>query len=293
VTHDVTQTLDLRSGGAGRTIKTADVFTTDLGSHLTTISVSLVMDGAIDASLLGNALGIAVSTSPASFDLPWNYAPAGRLHGATSGTIADTFTFAVVSPETDESVIYPGCVISEMTVTHDAGNEAGRRHASLTIITAYRPADGVTAPSGLVAYNSTFRYLREFNAVKQIAGADVVLNKVEYTISNPGIYAGFQGSSGDPEVVTRGIPEASFMLTLGVKYDANTASLWEDRRAGTTIAIELSDNATWASSTFGIKASYMKIVSEISPSGTDAGVFQDIEFKGTASTSGDIVQIVP
>ncbi len=42
-----------------------------------------------------------------------------------------------------------------------------------------------------------------------------------------------------------------------------------------------------------IKASFMKIADPVEPAGTDGGVFLDLNLLGTASTTGDIVQIVP
>ena len=293
VTQEIVQTLDVRSGGSGRTLKAADVHTTDLGSQLTTISVPIVMDGAIDATILANVLGTAVGTSPASFDLAYNYAPDGRETGATSGDETHSLTFAIVSPQADESRIFTGGGFSTVNVVMSSDNDGGRRHATLTYTTRFRPADGAAAPSGLVAYNSTFRYLREFNTTKTVGGVDVILNKVEYTIENPYTYTGYQGANGDPEIIHRGINEAKVTMVIGVKYDANTANFWEKRRAGTIIAVELSDNATWASATFGIKASYCKITDNVNPVGTDAGVFQDLQLQATGSTSGDIIQIVP
>lgn len=291
VTSEITQTLDPRSG-EGRTVKTADVFTTDLGSHLSTITMSGVFDDTVAPLLLGNALGIAVGTSPASYDLAYNYAPSAVGHGDAS-SITTSLTLAFVSPIDAKTKLYVGCVLTNLEVTWESATEGGRGRFNATFETRYRPVKDQPTPTSMSAYGSSYSFLREFNAEKSIGGSDVVLNKVSYTIENPATYTGFQGSAGDPEVLQRGIPSANVNLMLGVKYDANTESLWDDRRSGTTLAVELSNNATWASSTFGIKADYCKINSEVQPTGTDAGVFQDLALTATASTSGDVIQIVP
>lgn len=291
VSSEVVQTLDPRSG-EGRTLKTADVYTSDYGGMLTTISMSGVFDDTIAPLFLSNALGIAVGTSPASYDMAYNYAPAAVGHDDIS-SITTSMTVAVISPIDGQSKMYVGCAISSLEVMWDGATEGGRGRFNATIETRYRPAEEQNTPGSMVAYGSTYSYLREFKAVKSIGGSDVVLNKLGYTIENPVTYSGFQGASGNPETMQRAIPSANIKLVAGVKYDANTAGLWDDRRAGTTLACEFSNNATWASSTFGIKASYCKLDSEVSPSGTDAGVFQDLSLVATASTSGDIIQIVP
>jgi hypothetical protein len=292
VSSEVVQTLDPRSG-EGRTLKTADVHTSDQGGMLTTISMSGVFDDTIAPLFLSNALGIAVGSSPASFDMAYNYAPVTVGHGDVS-SITTSMTVAFVSPIDAKTRIYLGCVISSLEVTWDGATEGGRGRFSATIETRYRPVEDQPTPTSMSAYGATYSYLREFGTTKTIGGSDVVLNKLGYTIENPVTYAGFQADGdGDPETMQRAIPSANIKIMAGVKFDANTEGLWNDRRDGTTLAVVFSNNATWASATFGIKADYCKLDSEVSPSGTDAGVFQDLSLVATASTSGDIIQIVP
>jgi len=292
VSHEVVQTLEPRSG-QGRTLKEVDVFTTDQGGQLRTITMPIVMDTTVDGPLHENCMGTAVSTSPASVDIPYNYAPAALGNGDVVSDNISTFTVAIVSPEASESIIFPGCVLSTFAVTMDAATDGGRRHGTLTFTSRYRPANGASAPTSMAAYGSTFRYLRELTTTKAIGGDDVVMNKLEYTINNNAQWVGNQGSDGDPEVIQRAIPSIDVDLVVGVKYDANTANLWESWRAGTTETVEISDNATWASATAGLKANDCKITADVQPGQTDAGVFQDISLRATATTSGDVIQIVP
>ena len=297
MSQEVTQTLDARST-PGRTVKFADAFVTDKGGHKTTVSISGVFDTTVGTLLLSNALGTAVGSSPASYDMAYNYAPAARAHGATTGTIVNTFTFAIVPPIASKAIVLPGCVCSDLEVTFDKANEGGRGHFTATIETAYKPLASQGTPSSMAVYGATFRYLREFNTKKTVyisggSALDVVLNKVGYKIANNVTYTGFQGSDGDPELLQRAIPAADISLMLGVKYDANTEMLWSTRRDGTSIGIEISDNATWASSTFGVKAGFCQLDADVVPTGTDAGVFEDLSLKCLGSTTGDLIQIVP
>lgn len=297
MSQEVTQTLEPRST-PGRTVKLADAFVTDKGGHKTSISISGVFDTTVGPLLLSNALGQAVGTSPASYDMAYDYAPTARAHGATTGTIIHTFTFAIVPPIASKAIILPGCVCSALEVTFDKATEGGRGHFTATIETAYNPLKDQATPASMAVYGATFRYLREFGTKKQItisggAAVDVVLNKVAYAINNNVTYTGFQGANGDPELLQRAIPAADVALMLGVKYDANTEMLWSTRRDGTSIGVEISDNATWASSTFGVKAGFCQLDADVVPSGTDAGVFEDLSLKCLGSTSGDLIQIVP
>ena len=297
MSQEVTQTLDPRSG-PGRTVKFADAFVTDKGGHKTSVSVSGVFDTTVAPLLLSNALGIAVTSGPASYNMAASYAPAARATGATTGTIINTFTFALVPPISNKTIILVGCVCSSLEVTFDKGTEGGRGHFSATFETAYNPLAGQNTPASMAAYGATFRYLREFTAVKSInvaagGAVDLVLNKVAYTINNNVVYSGFQGANGDPELIQRAIPAADIGLMLGVKYDTNTESLWDSRRAGKNISVIVTNHATPASVTFGITAAFCQVDSDVSPAGTDAGVFQDLSLKCLGSTSGDIIAITP
>jgi hypothetical protein len=48
-----------------------------------------------------------------------------------------------------------------------------------------------------------------------------------------------------------------------------------------------------ASSTFGVKAGFCQLDADVVPTGTDAGVFEDLSLKCLGSTTGDLIQIVP
>lgn len=293
VSTDLTQTLDPRSG-VGRTLKTLDAKTFPRGGQLTTITASIVLDTTTSPILHNNALAIAAGTSPAGYALDSAYAPDGVAFGDAGSNIV-SLGVVLFSPVADETRYFAGCELVNMTVTYDSATEGGRGHANLTFETRFRPTFGLSAPT-VVAYTDTFRYLREFDTLHKFgvkaSQQDCVFNKVEYTISNPAVYVGFQGANGDPEAMTRGIPEASVSGMFGLKYDANTANFWESQNAGNTMGFEISDHATWASATFGIRAEECIINSEVTPSQTDAGVFEEISWKATSDGAGDVFEVV-
>lgn len=294
VAKEVVQDTTQRSG-EGRTQKSADTHTTDKGGVRTVLTVPIVLDTTVDNMLHEAVMWSPVGTSPASYDIAYNYAPTAQGHGTAPDNTNDVFTCCLISPIANESRYWVGACVEAMTVTMEAGTDGGRRTATLTIVTAYTEADAAAAPTGMSAYGASYRYLYDFSAKKSVGGDDMIINKVEYTITNPVTYAGFQGSDGDPELVQRAVNggRIDVSMMIGVKHDANTAEHWQNHRAGDIIAIELSNNATWSSSTFGIKADYARLNSEPQPGQTDSGAFQDESFMLEASTSGDVIQVVP
>ena len=200
---------------------------------------------------------------------------------------------ALVSPISDKTRIFRGAVVESLEVMWDKTVEAGRRHATLTVVTAYTEEVVAATPSSLTAYGGTFSYMRTMTATKSIGGDVVVLGKVGYKITNPVRFIGQQGANGEPEMIARAIPSVDVKIMGSVKYDTNTETWWEDHRAGTSFAVEISDNATWASATSGFKAGACKMTSEPAPADTEDGAFIDFELTATDDLSNDLIQIVP
>ena len=289
--QSIIQTLDQRNG-TGRTFKTADHFVTDKGSQPITAQVTGVYDKTVGKILIENICTTAAGTGPASVSVAaQTYTPPELSNGGSNTGNTGTLTLAIVSPETGETIYLGGCVVTELTLTADGGTDGGRWTYQATFETRFRPADASNAPT-LTAPATTYHYLREMTTVKTLGGADVVLNKVVLALKNPLITAGYTGSNGDPETLSRAIPNIEAGLTLGIKYDANTATLWQLRRQGTERAVELADNATWASATCGVKMAAGAIVSNAQPSGTDQGAFIDLELKATGGSSGDLFEVI-
>ena len=284
--QEVIQTLDPRSGGSGRVIAATDVFTRDT-MQLSTITVPLVYDMTYGSGdpvnrfemLLENTVSVAASNGTVT--VAYNHNPAELEHGGNGKTGSRVFTVCIASPVTNESIYFTGCTVTSMTVTADAGTNGGRIEGSVTFQTRYRPADGAAAPTTPTTYTSEWHYLCELTT-KTVGGADVVVNKFEYTIENPSAYVGCD-SGGNPQIIARSIPKIAITGNVGIKYDANTASLWQNRRAGTTTAIVMT-----GADAVGFTATYAKITGDVNPSGGDDGVFIELPFEATASTSGAV-----
>jgi hypothetical protein len=114
---------------------------------------------------------------------------------------------------------------------------------------------------------------------------DVIINKVEWTISNPAIYSGCTATVADaePEILNRSIPAIVPTCTIGIKYDANTANFWEKRAAGTDIVVSL------LGTDIGISGSYARITSDIAPAGGEEGTFYDLALQFAGTSSGTVV----
>ena len=238
-----------------------------------------------------NVVTTAVSTSPASFDVAFDYNPPELAHAAASAA-TKTLTLAMVHPESGKSVLVPGSTLTSLTVSGDVEEENGRIKMSGTFGSGYLPTYDQATPSSMTAYGSTFLYITDMDTTKTFAGAsNVVVKSLSLTINNPSKYVGFQGANGDPEAIARSIPEIEVLLDGTVKVDSNTASFHKAMADGDTVTNELSDNATWASATtFGIKADFGKIIGVAE---NDVGsAYYDVNQKLFASTSGDVVQVI-
>jgi len=286
-----TQVFDVRSGD-GRTAKVADAYISQKAVQHE-ISFSGTADQTVLPLLLQNILTTAVGSSPASYDIAYNFTPPELEHGASSG-ITKTVTVAVVNPEAgdDHSIVFPGCVLTSLSLTGDMGTENGRIKMSGTFKTGYKPSTGQSAPTGASAYGSTFYYLTTMNTTKKIAGrADSVIQSMTLNLENPAEFLGYQGSDANPEGIARAIPEIIANMDATIKVDDNTADVHTDLLDGDTVATEISNHATWASATtFGIKGDYGKVTSVAFNEA--AAMMMDVSVKFFAHTSGDVIQII-
>ena len=288
-----TQVLDVRSG-TGRTAKAEDAFVTEKGTTKE-ISFSGTADSTVLPLLLQNIPTTAVSSSPASYDVAYNYTPPElETDDSSSITIRDTVTVAVVSPEAgnDQSIRFPGCCLTALSLTGDMGTESGRIKMSGTFKTGYPPAYAQNIPTSMTAHGSTYYYLTDFHTTRTIAGVtDCVIASWTLNLENDAIYLGYDGATAIPQSIVRAIPELAVSQDFSLKYDDNTAGMHVIWKAGSNAAIELSNHGTWSSaSTFGVKAANGRITS-VSWSEA-AAMFVDMSIKNMATTSGDVIQIV-
>ena len=283
------QDLPVRQG-AGNSHKSIDAYR-NIKMARKEFTVAGIADKTVLPILLSNALTIAVSTAPASYDLPAIYTAPTMTHGASFSDNTGTLTFAWVSPEANKSKIYPGCVITKLTISGGV-DDGGRIHFEATVMTGYAMTDNQAAPSSMSAYPATFYFMSDFTTTAQIDGNDVILNGFDLTITNPAEPKGRQGTNADPQDIARGIPAAMVEGNFNILYDGNTSHLRTTEGAGTDVVFEFSNHVTWGSATgFGIMGSYGKL-KEIPDDAAESGMAQNVPVQFLASTSGDQIQII-
>tara|TARA_R100000808_G_scaffold7129_1_gene21023 strand:+ start:4333 stop:5340 length:1008 start_codon:yes stop_codon:yes gene_type:complete len=288
-----TQVLDVRSGD-GRTAKAEDAFVTEKGTTKE-IAFSGTADSTVLPLLLQNITTTAVGSSPASYDVAYNYSPPELETGDNSSiTIRDTVTVAVVSPEAgnDQSIVFPGCCLTSLSLTGDMGTESGRIKISGTFKTGFPPSYAQNKPTSMTAHGSTYYSLTDFHTTRTVAGiSNCVIASWTLNLENDAVYLGYDGATAIPQSIVRAIPELAVSQDFSLKYDDNTAGMHVLYKNGSNAAIELSNHGTWSSaSTFGVKAANGRITSvEWSDA---AAMFVDMSIKNMATTSGHVIQII-
>ena len=290
ITYDTDRFLDVRHG-AGRTAKKADAFVEQFGKAKR-ISFSCLYDQTIAPILISNAMAVAVGTSPESYDIAYNYTGVECAHGDTDTDNTGALTFAYCDPEGSNSIIFPGCFVDRLRIYATSGDNGGRFMIDCEVVTRHNVSTGQAAPGTRTAYPTTYRTIHDMAARQQVDGSDIDMYKVDIEILSNVKFAGF-GASGIPSVIARGIPEIAVNGVIGIKHDANTAGLKAKQLTENDIVIELSNNATWASATFGLMGSYAQISSDFDVTNVEDGAFIDLPVKFLAHTSGDLIQIVP
>ena len=290
---NLSQVLDVRNG-VGRTAKVADAFTEEKGTRKE-ISFAGTADSTTLPLLLQAVTTTAVGSSPASYDVAYNYTQPELQIG--TGSISDnlhTFTVAISHPEAgnDHSMIFKGCVLTSLNITGSMGTESGRIKISGTWATGSQGTYEQAKPTSMTAYNSTNYSMTQWTAKTTCAGiADCVISDISLTLENPAEFVGFN-ASGDPQAIVRAVPELGVAFDATVKADDNTSGFHNLHKAGgTSASFELSNHATWSSATtFGIKMANGTI-SAVDFNEANA-MFYNVSVKGLASTSGDLIQII-
>jgi len=284
-----TQVFDVRSSDA-RVAKVSDAYTSQKAVQHE-VSFSGTADSVVVPMLLQHMFAVDVENTKL-YDLISSYTPNELEHNATSD-IHKTLSVAIFSPEAgnDHSIVMAGVTLTSLTVNGDMGTENGRVKISGTFKSGYKPSVGQARPSTR-DYGTTYYYLTTMNTKKTVANkADSVLQSLSINMENPSEYLGYQGSDADPQAIARSIPELGVTIDATVKYDDNTANMHDSLLQGTTVATELSNNATFASATtFGVQASNCKITSVAFNEA--AAMMLDVSMKVLAPSSGDMIRII-
>ena len=291
---NVNQVLDVRAG-TGRTAKQVDAFQSNKGV-VRELSFSGTVWSNFIINLLINITTKTVGSSPAGYEVPYNYSPT-EVENET-GSVSDftkTFTVAIHSPESNSTMVFPGCVCTSLSITGDMGTESGRLKYSTTFKTGYVPSMSASDVTMNVLYSAgNQRFMTDWTGKKTIYGIDdCVIQSFALNLENDAIMLGYQGSNGDPEVIGRA---SEFIATLDtqVKYDSNTEPLlnsFEAQATGAGAITQLANHATWSSATNNGIYIGDGFLTNVALSEGDV-MMLDISQKAVATTSGNLVETI-
>ena len=238
---NVTQTLDVRSG-VGNTLKDEDFFQ-DNKMRVVELSLSGTLhDDVGHRLLLANICGAAQADDTIQ-TIASGHKIVAQKYGAAVTNNASSLTIVIQPSDVSNQtgLEFPGLVVTNFTISADAGTEGGRYKFSATLQSGKVPDLASTAAAGSNAYaNTTTTTLASASGVK-VYNTDAVLNSFTTTIDYPAVFTGI--TSTGYEVVSRGA-ECSVTHDCQIKYDGNTKGLVNSFDTQTAAMAENSFNIT-------------------------------------------------
>ena len=220
---NVTQSLDVRNG-VGNTLKDEDFFQ-DNKMRVVELSLSGTLhDDEAHRLLLANICG-AAQADDTNQTIASGHKIVAQKYGAAVTNNASSLTVILqpsdVSNQTGLEL--PGMVVTNFTISAEAGTEGGRYKWSATLQSGKKPDLASTAAAGsAVPYaNTTTSALSGASGVKVFA-LDVALNSFTTTIDYPAVFTGITSTGYDN--VSRGA-ECAVTHDCQIKYDGNTKGL--------------------------------------------------------------------
>ena len=291
------QVLDVRHG-AGRTLKAVDMF---LNNNLTIkeISFSGIADATILPKLVQNITQDGSADGISSILAAYNpdEIKVGDVTG-TGATDLDTVTFSVLLnvPESSNSMLFTGCVLTSLTLNGDIAEESGRIKMSGTFKTGMKPAFNSNLNPTSTSHFNTNYFMTDYgddadtNAVTTIADVtEPILKSFSCNIENDAQFMGFN-AAGDYQIIARALPECIVTFDSVVKYDADTDGLvasFEGQSTGTVANTLTAKDSVTRNVDFSIPKA---IITDVSFSEEEA-MFLSVSTRGVAGTSGDLVAI--
>lgn len=218
-----TQVLDVRTGS--RVLQKEDFFQ-DNKASVKEISVSGTATTAALDMLLENIMGEAEGSASGVYTFASNAGvqSVGKSDSSQAGTL---LSVVVKSPLTDTDLSFKDCVVTNLSLSGDAGTEGGRIKFSATFQTGTIVEDlsdaSTTVDTAFAASENYFMSSWSDVAYRKIYGVDdLVLSAFTLTLENPATFVGL--STTGYETVSRA-GEFSATLDVTAKYDVNTEPL--------------------------------------------------------------------
>ena len=232
--------FEMRSG-SGRVAQFDQVYTSDkrviteftLSGRLTTQDLPIFAE---------NVIGVATGSD--KIEVASGYTPSSPLTGGAVVTgdyhLGLSFYFAAPGGASmADSYQLTGCVCTSLTLSADMDDAAGRFSYNATFQTAFAVAKGAKSTASMTAIGSTKLFLADLgfktitlSGTTTLASNDALWKSMSCAIESPVQFLGATGTSGNPEVIARGVPETTFILSGSVKYDTDTDQIVEAHRVG-------------------------------------------------------------
>ena len=219
---NVTQVMDVRSG-VGHTLKDEDFFQ-DNKMRVVELSLSGTLHDDVGHRLLVANICGAAQADDTNQTIASGHKIISQLYGAAVTNNASSLTVVLqpsdVSNQTGLELF--GCVVTNFSISADAGTEGGRYKWSATLQTGKTPDLASTANPTITAYANTTGTTLGSASVTKIFNKDAMLNSFTTTIDYPAVFTGI--SSTGYQAVARGA-ECSVAHDCQVKYDSETKGL--------------------------------------------------------------------
>ena len=287
----VTQEFIPRSGQ--KVYRETDVFTTQNGGTYTWSFDWLVDSEEILQLLLRSAMEVDGATGLISI--------AGNIGHSTQYTYnqaAPDFSLQVslVSPDASETRLLHSAVVTELTLSMDAGTNGGRLRASGTIWSGYRPTVGTNAVTdGSTGNNTDFPFgIFDCHAI-EVATTQITCKSFSVTISYPTERVGFRIANSidaEPEDYMRGRVDVTG--SINVKMDDTSVAQLPFWLAGTSKSILVGDEGTaggGSSSDIFFEIPQAKYTGHNVDLGSEGGVFIELPFQGSATGSQKLINV--
>ena len=218
-TLNVAQALDVRSGH-GATLKDEDFFQ-DNTMRVVELSLSGTLHDDVGHRLLIANICGAAQADDTNQTIASGHKIIAQLYGAAVTNNASSLTVVLqpsdVSNQTGLELF--GCVVTNFSISADAGTEGGRYKWSATLQTGKTPDLASTAAAGSAVYANTTGTTLASASVTKIFNKDAMLNSFTTTIDYPAVFSGIS-STGYQQVARSA--KCSVTHDCQVKYDSET-----------------------------------------------------------------------